>query len=690
MGHRGRRTIAAGLTLLLWASALPAQAADPPLIPDPGLRACLTAAVGGEPTAENLAALTTVYCAATHEVTDLTGIEALTSLKNVYFASDVALDLSRLPALPALWGVSLDLPATVDLTPLASLPQLLGLYLTVSAEHDLSPLAGLPLTSLFLGTGDTTLPALPALGGPLEHLSVVGRALTSVDGLERVAAQTASFDVPVLTDSSAFADMAIGSLRLTTPQSGISDSLAQTRGLSALTLFHSEVTDLTPLGGAPELATLRITDPRNLTDLGPAGGLRGLEVLSAPGSQVTSVAALQGADRLSELDLSGARIGDISALADLPDGASVNLTGNRIHDFSPLAGWRGTLKALEQKVTLPAVIEDTPFPIRLLDESGKPLLGLDEDEYRDGQLRYLYSSTRASLYLMNAFDSATITVSLYQEVKPGRTFRNVSRLVFSTSRPKVGKRVSVSLAPWTPQPTSVTYRWLRDGQEIPGATGSSYVPTAADRGSLLWVVARGRREGYHPEYTRPSLSDYPVAKGSFSSVSTPSIKGRRAVGSKLTATVTWQPNPTKLSYQWYRNGRKISGATKASYTLKASDHRDRFTVKVTARRAGYHTLTKSSASTGRVAKGTLTTAKVSINGDPTVGTRLTAHRGTWGPGTVSYSYRWYRDGEKIRGATARTYTATKADRGHRLTVKVTGRKTGYTTRSVTSAAVRIA
>ena len=53
------------------------------------------------------------------------------------------------------------------------------------------------------------------------------------------------------------------------------------------------------------------------------------------------------------------------------------------------------------------------------------------------------------------------------------------------------------------------------------------------------------------------------------------------------------------------------------------------------------------------------------------------------------SYRWYRDGKKLKGATAKAYTATKADRGHRLTVKVTGRRTGYTTRTVTSAAVRI-
>ncbi len=693
MGHRWHRTLAAGLTLLLWTSAPPAQAADPPLIPDPGLRACLAAAVGGDLTAENLAALTNLSCTAitTPEVADLTGVEAMTSLTSVRLHSDVALDLSPLAALPALGGASLILPATVDLTSLASLRHLWGLYLVVTPEHDLSPLARLRLTSLLLGVDGTALPAVPALDEPLELFSVSGSALTSLDGLESVVSRSGYFTVPSLTDSSAFADMAIGSLSLTTAQSGISDALTRTRGLTSLALHHSQITDLTPLAGAPALTTLRLTSARNLTDLGPAGSLRGLEVLSAPGSQVTSIAALEGAGRLRELDLSGARISDISALADLPDGARVNLTGNRLHDFSPLAGWHGNLSAQGQEVVLPATTEDTPFPIRLFDEAGKPLQGLPFDsDYRDAELRYLSPSPNGNLYLSNAIDSPTITVNLYQEVKAGRAFGNVSRPVLSTTRPKVGKRVSVSLPPWDPQPTSVSYRWLRDGREIPGVTGSSYVPTAADLGSVLWVVGRGRREGYHPEYTRPVLTHYPVAKSSFSSVSAPTVKGRRAVGSKLTAAITWQPDPAKLSYQWYRNGRKISGATKASYTLRASDYRYRFTVKVTARRAGYHTLTKTSASTARVAKGTLTTAKVSISGDPGVGSRLTAHRGTWGPGTVTYSYRWYRDGKRIKGATAKTYRPTKADSGHTLTVKVTGRRTGYTTRTVTSPSVGIA
>ena len=97
MGHRWHRTLAAGLTLLLWTSAPPAQAADPPLIPDPGLRACLAAAVGGDLTAENLAALTNLSCTAitTPEVADLTGVEAMTSLSSVRLHSDVALISAR-------------------------------------------------------------------------------------------------------------------------------------------------------------------------------------------------------------------------------------------------------------------------------------------------------------------------------------------------------------------------------------------------------------------------------------------------------------------------------------------------------------------------------------------------------------------------------------------------------------------
>jgi len=59
--------------------------------------------------------------------------------------------------------------------------------------------------------------------------------------------------------------------------------------------------------------------------------------------------------------------------------------------------------------------------------------------------------------------------------------------------------------------------------------------------------------------------------------------------------------------------------------------------------------------------------------------------GTWSPMPPSLKIRWYRGGHAIKGATAKTYTLKKLDRGKRIRVKVTASGTGYETLSRVSA-----
>ncbi|WP_146080699.1 hypothetical protein [Pseudoclavibacter sp. RFBB5] len=51
---------------------------------------------------------------------------------------------------------------------------------------------------------------------------------------------------------------------------------------------------------------------------------------------------------------------------------------------------------------------------------------------------------------------------------------------------------------------------------------------------------------------------------------------------------------------------------------------------------------------------------------------------------MTLKYQWLRHGSSISGATAATYRLTAADAGERVSVKVTGSKTGHTTASKTS------
>ncbi len=72
----------------------------------------------------------------------------------------------------------------------------------------------------------------------------------------------------------------------------------------------------------------------------------------------------------------------------------------------------------------------------------------------------------------------------------------------------------------------------------------------------------------------------------------------------------------------------------------------------------------------------LQSSKPTVTGVAQVGKYLTAHEGSWEPGT-EFTYQWLSNGTPIAGATARTYKATTY--GRTLAVRVEGAKAGRLT-----------
>jgi serine protease len=143
--------------------------------------------------------------------------------------------------------------------------------------------------------------------------------------------------------------------------------------------------------------------------------------------------------------------------------------------------------------------------------------------------------------------------------------------------------------------TRTSWQWLRSGAPISGATGSSYVPTAADIGATLAVRSKTGYLG--ASATRSSAATGVVAPGTFRQGRVPSISGKYKVRHKLTASVgVWSPTSTRTTYQWLRNGKKISRATSSHYKLAKKDKRKKISVKVTVSRPGYASQTSTSAS----------------------------------------------------------------------------------------------
>jgi len=177
---------------------------------------------------------------------------------------------------------------------------------------------------------------------------------------------------------------------------------------------------------------------------------------------------------------------------------------------------------------------------------------------------------------------------------------------------------------------------------------------------------------------------------SFTGSATPTISGTPAVGSKLTGSVAaLAPKPAVVELQWLRNGQAISKATGSSYTLVAADKGAKITFRVSGKSSGYKPSVKTSAATVSVTAGVVTGPTPAISGTTKVGNSLTVVAGKWGPAPVKLSYVWSRNGSAIAGATSSKYQLVAADKGKTITVKVTGKRSGYTGLSKTSAGKKI-
>ena len=151
---------------------------------------------------------------------------------------------------------------------------------------------------------------------------------------------------------------------------------------------------------------------------------------------------------------------------------------------------------------------------------------------------------------------------------------------------KVGSTLKATVGTWDPRPVSMTYRWYADGKAIKGATTKSLKLTKALKGKTITFRAVGKKAGL-PTAIRYSkaVKVYLALK----STPRPTVYGTARVGSTLKVLAhKWTPSKVTLSYQWYRDGVKIPGATKKSYKLVAADKgAKKVTIKVTGKKKGY-------------------------------------------------------------------------------------------------------
>ncbi len=254
-----------------------------------------------------------------------------------------------------------------------------------------------------------------------------------------------------------------------------------------------------------------------------------------------------------------------------------------------------------------------------------------------------------------------------------------------TGTTRVGNTLKVSTGKWSPAPT-FGYQWYRNNAAIKGATKSTFATTSTDVNKSLKVRVTAKRSGYPTtERTSPARK---VTAGTLKTGSKLTIFGTARSGSTISASVK-APAGAKAAYQWYKNGKKVSKATKKSHKLSSKDIGAKYQVRMSFTRAGYSKLNVNS-NTVKIGKPTFAVKSTpKVSGTKKAGKTLKASTGSYSPKPTSYSYQWLRNGKSISKATKSSYKLTSSDNGKKISVKVTAKKKGHDNKSATSAAVTI-
>jgi protocatechuate 3,4-dioxygenase beta subunit len=272
---------------------------------------------------------------------------------------------------------------------------------------------------------------------------------------------------------------------------------------------------------------------------------------------------------------------------------------------------------------------------------------------------------------LDGYQTATAASTPTAAVIPGILVAAVPSIVGVAA---YGSTLTAKPNEWTPGAV-FAYQWYANGAAISGATGSTLVLSTAHKDKQISVRVTGTLAGYTPAARTSAVTP------KVSTAGTPALAGAARVGGVLTATPgTWTAS-TAFAYQWYADGAPIAGATKSAFTLTTAQDSKAITVRVTGSKPGYATVTKASASTLKTTR----YSSPSISGGLGVGHVLTAKPNTWSMG-MGFTYQWFANGAAITGATKPTLTLGAAQRDKQISVKVTGRQTGFTTVVASSAA----
>lgn len=421
------------------------------------------------------------------------------------------------------------------------------------------------------------------------------------------------------------------------------------------------------LAKLPVLESLSLTFPKGqqvqLAGLGQLSDLKELEVL---GTSSTDYRWAKDLSDLEVLDLASYT----KPLIELKIGASTEIEPVITVDGSVLKPWEYTRERILGQIS------PTGFTANKAGFAGVAAELTDFEAVIPGQ-ENLKSVSYAASWHIGVRDTAQL----------GRISLNRNPSLAGHDAAVVGDAL---LAPTTNYPYTAL-QWTRNGAPIPGAVGESYQLVREDSKKVIALnyetkAVRQNGEVWVPSAQGTMKYGAPIA-ATVASIAKPTISGSKIVGQKLTASLdaAYFPEFTR-HYQWLVDGFEIPRATAKTYTPPQSYANRKIAVRATLHAADGESVWLPASSAVKVVKGTITVAKPKVSGTSKVGSKLTAKAATPAPSAQSTKYQWLRSGQKIKGATAKTYALKPADLNQRISVSVTYAKANYTTKTVTSTA----
>lgn len=242
--------------------------------------------------------------------------------------------------------------------------------------------------------------------------------------------------------------------------------------------------------------------------------------------------------------------------------------------------------------------------------------------------------------------------------------------------PIVGSTIVANVGTWNgTSPISYQYQWYSN--LTPVGNDPYYIVQPSDYGDVITCQIIATNAYGTDQATSNSLT----AIGSAPiNVNPPSIVGGNTPGDILSINLgTWNASPSVSSYNYLWQYSQDGGATWNNYSpsqitatkiVLTSDIGKLIRCFITANNA---------AGTGNAYTNYLLIDSVPINtaapvisGPTLVGSILTTTNGTWtGSGTITYSYRWLRNGVPIVGEITNSYTTVAADAGANIQSEVT-------------------